>query len=272
MLCRPCTLDPCGVPVPPPPFGELLAPLPPTIARLPQLAELPEAAPAATSTAPPVPLAALVALNTYQAGRGVRGSLRWTPVQPVVDALDSAFYATFQHVEPTGLRWMLGLDVSGSMGWGRIAGLPGLTPRVAAAAMAMMTARVEAQHAIMAFAGTFMPLNISPRERLDAVVRKTSELDFGATDCALPMQYVLKHRIPVDVFAIYTDSETWFGKVHPVQALAKYRRTMGIPAKLIVVGLVANKFTIADPDDAGMLDVVGFDTAAPAVMRDFAMS
>jgi 60 kDa SS-A/Ro ribonucleoprotein len=33
--------------------------------------------------------------------------------------------------------------------------------------------------------------------------------------------------------------------------------------------LVANNFTIADPNDAGMLDVVGFGTAAPAVMSDF---
>ena len=31
----------------------------------------------------------------------------------------------------------------------------------------------------------------------------------------------------------------------------------------------ANDFTIADRDDAGMLDVVGFDTAAPSVMSDF---
>lgn len=44
----------------------------------------------------------------------------------------------------------------------------------------------------------------------------------------------------------------------------------GIPAKLIVVGMVSNGFTIADPTDAGMLDVIGFDTAVPAVMADFA--
>jgi 60 kDa SS-A/Ro ribonucleoprotein len=44
---------------------------------------------------------------------------------------------------------------------------------------------------------------------------------------------------------------------------------MGIPARLIVVGMVANGFTIADPDDPGMLDVVGFDTSAPALMADF---
>jgi 60 kDa SS-A/Ro ribonucleoprotein len=45
---------------------------------------------------------------------------------------------------------------------------------------------------------------------------------------------------------------------------------MGIPAQLVVVGMVANRFTIADPDDAGMLDVVGMDTATPQVITDFA--
>jgi 60 kDa SS-A/Ro ribonucleoprotein len=37
-----------------------------------------------------------------------------------------------------------------------------------------------------------------------------------------------------------------------------------------VVGMVSNGFSIADPSDAGMLDVVGFDTAAPQLMADFA--
>ena len=33
---------------------------------------------------------------------------------------------------------------------------------------------------------------------------------------------------------------------------------------------LANPFTVADPEDAGMLDVVGFDTTTPAIMADFA--
>jgi 60 kDa SS-A/Ro ribonucleoprotein len=80
----------------------------------------------------------------------------------------------------------------------------------------------------------------------------------------------LKRKIKADVFVIYTDSETWFGQIHPVQALQQYREQTGIPAKLIVVGMVSNGFTIADPNDAGMLDVVGMDTATPALIADFA--
>jgi 60 kDa SS-A/Ro ribonucleoprotein len=91
----------------------------------------------------------------------------------------------------------------------------------------------------------------------------------GGTDCALPMLYALERRLAVDVFVVLTDSETWAGEVHPCQALMQYRQKMGRPARLIVCGMVSNGFSIADPDDAGMLDVVGFDTATPHVISDF---
>ncbi len=54
-----------------------------------------------------------------------------------------------------------------------------------------------------------------------------------------------------------------------MQALRQYRAQTGIAAKLVVVGMVSNGFSIADPDDAGMLDVIGFDTATPSLMADF---
>jgi len=97
-----------------------------------------------------------------------------------------------------------------------------------------------------------------------------SNIPFGGTNCALPMLYAMENQIPVDVFTIYTDSETWAGNIHPFQALKQYRQKMGIGAKLVVVGMTATDFSIADPSDAGMMDVVGFDTAAPAIMADFA--
>jgi 60 kDa SS-A/Ro ribonucleoprotein len=100
-------------------------------------------------------------------------------------------------------------------------------------------------------------------------VKQISHLPFGGTDCALPMVEALKHRWAVDTFVVYTDSETWAGSIHPAQALREYRERMGIAAKLVVVAMASNGFTIADPDDAGMLDVVGFDTATPQVIGDF---
>jgi 60 kDa SS-A/Ro ribonucleoprotein len=83
------------------------------------------------------------------------------------------------------------------------------------------------------------------------------------------MGYALTNKLEIDAFIVYTDSETWSGQIHPTQMLNKYRSETGIPAKLIVVGMVSNGFSIADPNDSGMMDVVGFDTAAPEVMSNF---
>jgi 60 kDa SS-A/Ro ribonucleoprotein len=214
------------------------------------------------------PLAILLALRTYAQGRGDRGGLTWQPVQPVIDALNAAFYTAFRAVEPTGRQLLLALDVSGSMATGRVAG-SSLTPREASAAMALMTAATEVNTHIVGFTGDLVPLPLSPSMRLDDAVAAVSGLRFGRTDCAQPMLYALQQGLSVDAFVVYTDSETWAGSIHPVQALRQYRQRTGIAAKLVVVGMVSNGFSIADPDDAGMLDVVGFDTATPAVIADF---
>ena len=233
------------------------------------------------------PLSLLVALKTYESGKGMRGSLTWTPVAKVCDALNDAFYLSFESVVPSGKNTMLALDVSGSMDWQTIAGMP-ITPRVASAAMAMVTARTEPDYMVAAFASSasagepnwgrgrsghldgITALPITPQMRLDDVVNRVSNLPFGGTDCSLPMRFALENKILVDTFVVYTDNETWVGNIHPHQALQRYRQATGRNAKLIVVGMTATDFTIADPSDSGMLDVVGFNTAAPRVMADFA--
>ncbi len=216
------------------------------------------------------PVNVLAALRTYAAGHGLRGRGEWEPVAPVVDALDDAFYASFENAPTTGKRFYLALDVSGSMGVGQVSGIFGLTPRSAAAAMAMTIARTEPQYTFAAFSHQLERLSIRATDSLTEVMRLTSRLPFGATDASLPMRTALDQGLGVDVFVVLTDSETWAGREHPSEALVRYREKTGVPAKLIVVAMTSNGFTIADPEDAGMLDVVGFDTATPQVMADFA--
>jgi 60 kDa SS-A/Ro ribonucleoprotein len=230
------------------------------------------------------PLAILAALVAYRSGRGGRGQGAWQPVAAITDALDAAFYASLGAVEPVGRRVLIALDISGSMSTGSVAGVAGLTPRIASAALALVTAATERSHACVAFTaatggyggrwggGTpgITPIAISPRQRLEDVVELADELPMGGVDCALPMIWAHKHRVDVDTFVVYTDNETWAGDVPPAQALRAYRDARGIPTKLIVVGMTSNGFSFADPDDAGMLDVVGFDTSTPPVIADFA--
>lgn len=215
------------------------------------------------------PMALLLASNVYSAGRGVKGGLTWQPAAKIVTALEEAFHAAFHNVEPTGKKYLLALDVSGSMNGGSVAGTY-LTPRKASGAMAMVTVRSEEWVETMAFSSGFVKLGLNKNQSLGDVIQSISRLPFDGTDCSLPMTYARKHEIPVEVFVVYTDSETWQGSIHASEALKQYRKAMGINAKLIVVGMVANRFTIADPNDPGMLDVVGFSADVPQVMSSFA--
>ena len=218
------------------------------------------------------PFNVLVALYTYQKGRGEKGKLSWQPCAELIKALNSAFYQCFKYVEATNKRYLLALDVSGSMSWGAVNGSPCITPRDAAAALAMVTLRTESDCSLVGFSHELVPLHIKESMSLEDVLGVMNKVPMGGTDCAVPMIWAKKCNKPVDVFVVYTDCETWYGDVHPAEALRQYRQHSGIwNSKLIVCGLTSNGFTIADPMDPGMLDMVGFDSAGPEVMRNFAL-
>lgn len=213
------------------------------------------------------PLKVLVALRTYQKGQGEKGSLTWTPDQGIVAALEVAYYAAFKSVVPANKRTLLALDMSASMTWASCAGMP-ITPREASAAMAMVTARTEPAYHFVGFSSQIMPLAINHQMSLADVVNYIESRNAAGTDISAPFKWAMKNKIEVDTFVCLTDNETNLGE-HPSKVLREYRQKMGIPAKLVVVGMVTNGFTVADPDDGGMLDVVGFDTASPQLISDF---
>jgi len=229
------------------------------------------------------PLAVLVAQKIYAQGHGDKGALKWSPVSAIVDALDEAFYATFSNVEPCNKPVLLALDVSGSMAASNIAGSC-ISARVGSAAMALITAVTEPEHEIIAFSAPecggyggmhgggepgITRVNVSPRMRLAEVIKVIEKIPMGGTDCALPMLWAARNKLNVSGFVTYTDSETWAGNIHPAQALRQYRSEFVRDAKAVVVGMTSNGFTLADPNDRGMLDVVGFDTSVPAVIANF---
>lgn len=243
------------------------------------------------------PFAVLTALKRY--GQGGKPRERWgygyysyeradtdktfTPNQRIMDALDKAFYDSFANVDPSGKRFVLGIDVSGSMS--QLAGTPPkydartgrqerenriLRCSEVAAAFGMVIENSEPWCATMGFDSGMIDLGISHRERIDQVADRICGINGGGTDCSLPMLWALENNVAADCFLVITDNETWAGRMHPAQALAQYRRETGINAKLVVAALVASGHSIADPNDLGMLDVVGFDSSLPTLVSDFA--
>jgi 60 kDa SS-A/Ro ribonucleoprotein len=229
------------------------------------------------------PIRILLAARTYAAGVSANGKEHWPPDTRIIDAMSDAFYAAFPAAEPSGKRVMVSVDISGSMA-SHPAGGFNTSCKETATAMALVTAATEPRHLLTAFTNGGYPsywsgingmgsgiteLPISPRQRLDDAIRTAERLPMGGTNCAVPMLWALENKIEVDTFEIHTDNETWYGDIHPHQALEQYRQRMGIDARLAVVAYTPTDFTIADIDDPRSLDVSGFDSAVPGLLADF---
>lgn len=246
------------------------------------------------------PIAVLIALRTYAEGRSQRGDSTWDPSREVIDALDKAFYLAFKNVVPSGKKFLIGLDVSSSMG-SKFRDARGnvstLSSRDISAALALVTVATEPETHVIGFTGgrsgysygygrgnafpkggsgrlgnsvSNLDSAVDPNRRLDDVISQISGLPFGSTDCSLPMLYALENGLRPDVFLVITDNETWAGEMQPHEALEKYRRETGIDAKLIVLATSPTRSTITDQNDVNSLDIVGFDSAAPSVVSAFA--
>lgn len=216
------------------------------------------------------PITILNAFNQYKKGHGDKGSLTWTANQQILDALNDAFYDSFQYIESTGQNYLLGIDCSGSMWSSACQGASNISAAEAAAVMALSVAKRESNYWMGGFNGVMSELKITPNMRLDQVLDVMKKFSWGTTDCSLPMEHALSHNMSnVNKFVVYTDNETYAGRRQPVQALAAYRQRFVKDAKLIVCGTSVTNFTIADPKDPGMLDIVGFDSAAPQLIQTF---
>jgi 60 kDa SS-A/Ro ribonucleoprotein len=198
---------------------------------------------------------------------GVSRQKSWNTSGIIQDALDDGFGLAFGNIEPSGKNIMISVDVSGSMSW-TAAGTSNFTCAQAAGAMALVTARVEPQYTVNGFSGDLVNLNLTARDSIESAFRKVKKNNFGSTNPSAPLKKAIRDRIPVDTFVIITDNEVNSGS-HVHLDLKEYRRKTGIKARMVVMGMAANNFSLADPLDGGMLDVLGFDSNTPKVVSDF---
>ncbi|MGE3309905.1 MAG: TROVE domain-containing protein [Limisphaerales bacterium] len=228
------------------------------------------------------PMAFFLARRAYEEGSAPGEAASWNPVPSVVRALEDAFYAAFANVRPVRRSLWVTLDLSAST---RRACLPGTRVPVldAAAAMALVAVSTEPSCVVAGFssgvacriAGSppVLPgltlLELLPGMRLEEVMDQLATVVPGPPEPALPMEWALRHRIPVEGFITYTDGEMWMGEVVPSAALDRYREHVGIPAKSVVIRMAGVGMGLVDAADPGTLEIVGFDGATPGVVNGF---
>jgi hypothetical protein len=65
----------------------------------------------------------------------------------------------------------------------------------------------------MAFCHKFTPLPFTNEWDLMKMVNYINGMDFGSTDCSLPMVWATEEKKEFDVFIVFTDNETYDGRV-----------------------------------------------------------
>ena len=215
------------------------------------------------------PLNILIAQLTYESGRSVKGSSVWTPNKKVVGALEKAFLQSFDVQEPTGKNFLVALDISGSMGWGALKDIPGLTPRVVSGVMTLALVKAERHVSTVGFSHQLIDLGINKRDTVKSVIEKISSKPFGSTNCALPVTVALQQRVPVDTFLVMTDNETNYGPAHAANELKKFRQSVNPNAKMVMAAMTATNKSITDPKDPQSLAIAGFDPSLPKIVQTF---
>ena len=239
------------------------------------------------------PVSVLTAWFTYRNGSGNRGHNSWMVDSDIVKTLEEMFYLSFKNVEPTGKRICFLIDCSGSMGCQSLC--EGVTCAESAALLSMIFARSETtgdsspDHSFYLFTskkkvcyggyaggGNTGLTDVSDIIDADAdfntVLKSCQRSDWGMTDISMGILEALKYKRKYDAFVVITDCDVNSG-IKPSEAMKQYRAGMKMPnTKLVVVGTQGADYTIADPKDPLMMDMVGFDSHGPKILQDFIRS
>jgi hypothetical protein len=143
------------------------------------------------------------------------------------------------------------------------------------AAMLHITGQIEPLSTTCVFSSgrgtqgdSVFPLHVKGRSLHD-IQNDLARFYNGGTDIAEPFYKALATGTKVDAFVLFTDNETWAGRSHVQVVLNQYRKAMGLDSKVVIVSAAANSFTVGDPKDAKVLNVVGFDASVPSIISEF---
>jgi len=212
------------------------------------------------------PAAILNALINYGRGYGEKGKLRWTPSPAVLDALEQALDLAAATQVPTNRRILLAVDVSGSMQGSKIAGMS-ITPAQAAAAMASTILKTEPKAELAWFHTTAFLAKIGAKNSYQEILQAAKI--GGGTDCSAPFRMALDEKLEYDAIIVLTDSQTTGGSFHPIEAWEAYKTQVNPKAKVVLVGMAANEFSLFPPTDPSAITITGFDTTALQIITEF---
>jgi len=193
----------------------------------------------------------------------------------IKNALVTFFYSLYKFQKPTGLRYMVAVDVRPKMFSDRCQHCLHLTPIEAAQVVSLSLIRTETEKVIL---GTFTDVKgdielVSLTKdceiaKYESVFQERASRP-GPASVAAAIHWATTEKKSVDVFIILSNYLVMTSGSRP--ALAKYRQDMNLPnTKLITCSLSGQLRTHKDVEGQNMICVVGFDEHVCRLIEVFA--
>lgn len=211
------------------------------------------------------PISLMVAGKVYASGKGVKGSLTWTPNQRVVAALGQSVELAYGVLPKSDHPTLVAVDTSGSM-WTPLRDYGNIMLPEVAACMLLAHAAMNPDTEFVMFNTSYKSLNVVGR-RFDDIMLDMRQFN-GGTDLNQAVYAAQATGSRAKLVTLYTDSETWAGKEHCDQAWDRYLAQQP-EGRLVVASMTANRIA-AHSRHPSVLQAVGFDTSLPQVVNAWA--
>lgn len=212
------------------------------------------------------PFAALTALGAVQTGCRARDQ---APPAAIATALEAMFHQRLRATPRTGGTRLIAIDPSASAATDALRHLPGLSPRQAFAAMALMAAAGAEQAHVLAFGRTLVPIAIAPDESLDTLLAKLDAVPGGPPDGAAPMEWALEQGVRADAVLVLSGSRPSETANRIWASLLHYRARTERATRWLAVSCGDGRLCAEPPVDVDMLEVAGLDPHVPALIGDW---
>ncbi|EZA53139.1 60 kDa SS-A/Ro ribonucleoprotein [Ooceraea biroi] len=199
--------------------------------------------------------------------------LPFEPNQDVISALNTAFYASFSHLQRTDLRYLVTISSNKKTVEGRAWQCGNMRGVEVGCFIAMTLVRQESDVTVATFKDNEIHVvDVGNEETYEQVVRKLREISTANIKLSKPLLWAMKMKKEYDVFINIVD-QVYEKHDRSQESLSLYRNMMQLPdAKLINCAVCSSATYRKTQYDKNVLIINGFDATVPKLIQAFVQS
>ena len=163
---------------------------------------------------------------------------------------------------------VVAIDPAASTALDGLPACPGLDPRTALAALAMLAVACCRRPRLVAFGPQLEPLELGAGAELRSLLGRLERIPAGTVDGSAPIEAALADDQGTETFLILSGTRPADRALAPEAVLQRYRAETRSEARWIGVSVGRERLAASPPLSLDALEVHGFDLTVPALLTD----